>query len=551
MAQNISYFRQKGDSYVIASSVGLVFSLTMVFFIVIVILIKGLGFFWPKTLEYLKLEQGKAYLGELWARDTKIERTDEGEKVKTEEIQLKIGNRDIYGLDFTWLQETEIVDRSQPQKAVTFERWEYGNFYGFIRSLQISEEKIYDVSKNLLDRVDEAHQIALKNKERIYKLEEDLNKLTKPLTNVQREISLLEISPDIDTEQGQKKLLELQKEAKGVENEIADEHQALTSKIEKLYLENYSVYVNVETADGQNKELHLSNVVRFYTPNQMNIFQKSWIYAKKLGEFIFAEPRESNTEGGVFPAIFGTVMMVLLMSIAVVPLGVLAAIYLNEYAKQGTIIRVIRLSVNNLAGVPSIVFGVFGLGFFIYTIGGTIDQLLFSSKLPEPTFGTGGIFWASLTLALLTLPVVVVATEEGILAVPKSNKEGALALGSTRWQMIRKIVLPNAMPGILTGVILAISRGAGEVAPLMITGVVKLAPTLPLDGTFPFLHLDRKFMHLGFHIYDVGFQSPNVEAAKPMVYTTALLLILIVVVLNLLAIYMRNRLKKKYKSATF
>jgi phosphate transport system permease protein len=551
MAQNISYFRQKGDSYVIASSVGLVFSLTMVFFIVIVILIKGLGFFWPKTLEYLKLEQGKAYLGELWARDTKIERTDEGEKVKTEEIQLKIGNRDIYGLDFTWLQETEIVDRSQPQKAVTFERWEYGNFYGFIRSLQISEEKIYDVSKNLLDRVDEAHQIALKNKERIYKLEEDLNKLTKPLTNVQREISLLEISPDIDTEQGQKKLLELQKEAKGVENEIADEHQALTSKIEKLYLENYSVYVNVETADGQNKELHLSNVVRFYTPNQMNIFQKSWIYAKKLGEFIFAEPRESNTEGGVFPAIFGTVMMVLLMSIAVVPLGVLAAIYLNEYAKQGTIIRVIRLSVNNLAGVPSIVFGVFGLGFFIYTIGGTIDQLLFSSKLPEPTFGTGGIFWASLTLALLTLPVVVVATEEGILAVPKSNKEGALALGSTRWQMIRKIVLPNAMPGILTGVILAISRGAGEVAPLMITGVVKLARTLPLDGTFPFLHLDRKFMHLGFHIYDVGFQSPNVEAAKPMVYTTALLLILIVVVLNLLAIYMRNRLKKKYKSATF
>ena len=149
------------------------------------------------------------------------------------------------------------------------------------------------------------------------------------------------------------------------------------------------------------------------------------------------------------------------------------------------------------------------------------------------------------------MPVVVVAAEEGILAVPRSNKEGALALGSTRWQMIRRIVLPNAMPGILTGVILAISRGAGEVAPLMITGVVKLAPTLALDTVFPFLHLDRKFMHLGFHIYDVGFQSPNVEAAKPMVYTTALLLILIVVLLNLLAIYFRNRLKKKYKTATF
>jgi phosphate transport system permease protein len=230
---------------------------------------------------------------------------------------------------------------------------------------------------------------------------------------------------------------------------------------------------------------------------------------------------------------------------------VLAAIYLNEYAKQGPVTRMIRLSVNNLAGVPSIVYGIFGLGFFIYMIGGSIDTFFFSNKLPEPTFGTGGILWASLTLALLTLPVVVVATEEGILAVPRANKEGALALGSTKWQMIRKIVLPNAMPGILTGLILAISRGAGEVAPLMITGVVKLAPAMPLDGTWPFFHLDRKFMHLGFHIYDVGFQSPNVEAAKPMVYSTALLLIIIVVFLNLLAIYLRNRMRKKYKTSSF
>jgi phosphate transport system permease protein len=229
----------------------------------------------------------------------------------------------------------------------------------------------------------------------------------------------------------------------------------------------------------------------------------------------------------------------------------LAAIYLNEYAHQGPVTRLIRLSVNNLAGVPSIVFGIFGLGFFIYMVGGSIDQIFFSEQLPAPTFGTGGIFWASLTLALLTLPVVVVATEEGILAVPRANKEGALALGATKWQTIRKIVLPNAMPGILTGLILAISRGAGEVAPLMITGVVKLAPALPLDMTFPFLHLDRKFMHLGFHIYDVGFQSPNIEAAKPMVYSTALLLILIVILLNILAIYIRNRLRKKYKTSTF
>jgi len=227
----------------------------------------------------------------------------------------------------------------------------------------------------------------------------------------------------------------------------------------------------------------------------MSRWQKAAHYAAKLWEFVSANPREANTEGGVFPAIFGTVLMVILMSIAVVPFGVMAAIYLHEYAPQGKIVRLIRLSVNNLAGVPSIVYGVFGLGFFIYMVGGSIDQLFFSNKLPEPTFGTGGILWASLTLALLTLPVVVVATEEGIMAVPRANKEGALALGATKWQMIRKIVIPNAMPGILTGLILAISRGAGEVAPLMITGVVKLAPSLPIDGTFPFLHLDRKLWY--------------------------------------------------------
>ena len=325
----------------------------------------------------------------------------------------------------------------------------------------------------------------------------------------------------------------------------------MPTNINNLKTREENIFVGLKTVDGRTKNLQLSHVVRFFYPNKMNAMEKTGHYLAKLWEFVSADPRESNTEGGVFPAIFGTVLMVILMSIAVVPFGVMAAIYLNEYAKQGPVTRLIRLSVNNLAGVPSIVYGVFGLGFFVYFVGGSIDQLFFSDKLPEPTFGTGGILWASLTLALLTLPVVVVATEEGLLAVPRANKEGALALGATKWQMIRKVVLPNAMPGILTGLILAISRGAGEVAPLMITGVVKLAPSLPLDWSFPFLHLDRKFMHLGFHIYDVGFQSPNVEAAKPMVYTTALLLILIVVFLNMIAIYIRNQLRKKYKTSTF
>jgi phosphate transport system permease protein len=255
------------------------------------------------------------------------------------------------------------------------------------------------------------------------------------------------------------------------------------------------------------------------------------------------------------PAIFGTLVMTVFMSLLVTPVGVIAAIYLKEYAKDGTVLRVVRICVNNLAGVPSIVFGVFGLGFFVYVLGGTIDQLFFSDQLKynnnTPVFGTGGLLWCSLTLALMTLPVVIVATEEALSAVPRGMREASLAAGASKWQTIRDILLPASAPGILTGVILAMARGAGEVAPLMIVGVVKLAPTLPIDGLAPFLHLDRKFMHLGFHIYDLGFQSPDSDAARPMVFATTLLLIILVVCLNLGAITIRNRLRARFKGASF
>ncbi len=547
----ITYFKQKGDPYIFATGLGLVVSLAMVAFIFIIILTKGLGFFWPRNVHLFTLKSGNQLLGEIWDKDTRYQQLPDGKEIKIKELKLKIGNRDIYGLDFKWIDLPEISRDTQPPFATVIERMEYGNFYGFIRAVHLGEQVVDSSEKAIFHAARQAKEKSRELEAIIAQLEKAIHDLTEPLSVLDRQLSLLEISPDKDTPAGQKKLNQLRKQIDSLEMAISDEYSRLENELAQRYAEREGLYLVMETADGHTKNILLKDIVRFYQPNRMSRWQKVAHYAAKLWEFVSANPREANTEGGVFPAIFGTVLMVILMSIAVVPFGVMAAIYLHEYAPQGKIVRLIRLSVNNLAGVPSIVYGVFGLGFFIYIVGGSIDQLFFSNKLPEPTFGTGGILWASLTLALLTLPVVVVATEEGIMAVPRANKEGALALGATKWQMIRKIVIPNAMPGILTGLILAISRGAGEVAPLMITGVVKLAPSLPIDGTFPFLHLDRKFMHLGFHIYDVGFQSPNVEAAKPMVYMTALLLILIVVVLNVLAIYLRNRLRKKYKMGAF
>jgi phosphate transport system permease protein len=279
----------------------------------------------------------------------------------------------------------------------------------------------------------------------------------------------------------------------------------------------------------------------------MGAASKLQLFFARVGEFVSADPRESNTEGGVFPAIFGTVMMVFLMSLAVVPFGVIAAVYLREYAKEGPLVRLIRIAVNNLAGVPSIVFGVFGLGFFVYFLGGSIDSLFYPERLPTPTFGTGGILWASLTLALLTLPVVIVSTEEGLASVPRALREGSRALGATPLETLVRVTLPAAAPGLLTGVILAMARAAGEVAPLMIVGMVKLAPSLPVDGHFPFVHMERKFMHLGFHIFDVGFQSPNVEAAKPLAFATTLLIVLLVFAMTLAAIVVRERLRARFR----
>jgi phosphate transport system permease protein len=244
-------------------------------------------------------------------------------------------------------------------------------------------------------------------------------------------------------------------------------------------------------------------------------------------------------KASVFPMIFGTTALVVLMTIFVVPIGVITAIYLTEYAPNSSpVTRFIRGAVNNLAGVPSIVFGLFGLGFFINFVGKNLDKVLSG---PEPVWGKPAIIWSALTLAILTLPVVIVATEEALKAIPQGLREASLALGATKLETIFKIVLPQAMPGILTGSILAVSRGAGEVAPILFTGAAYYMATLPA-------RLTDQFMELGYHIYILSTQSPNVDVTRPILYSTVVVLLGLTFALNLVAIFVRGHMRRKMRS---
>ncbi|HLF93601.1 MAG TPA: phosphate ABC transporter permease PstA [Planctomycetota bacterium] len=527
-----------GDPWIWLTGGALAMSLIMVVGLVGLILVSGMGYFWPKDVTRFVLRDGKAVLGEITDREVIPVHDAPKGTPPIHRILVKQGNRDLLGNDFVWLDEAAVARRELPPEAVVLERLEYGNLYGSLKEVREAGTVVgrgpEEGWKQLHARLPDAHAVL----GRIEKLEKDE---IGDVNAAQEKIRLRLKGLDLKGVKEGPEVRRLKEEMAG--------HQARFTELQKRIADlrkslNASVVITAE--GGQEKEVPLAKLVRATRPNAMGVFGKAWFYASKFWEFIWDDPRESNTEGGIFPAIFGTVMMVMIMSLFVTPLGVLAALYLREYAKQGTFVSIVRIAVNNLAGVPSIVFGVFGVGFLIYFVGGKIDEWFFPEMLPTPTFGTGGILWASLTLALLTVPVVIVATEEGLASIPKGLREASLALGATKWETTWKVVLPSLMPSILTGLILAMARAAGEVAPLMITGVVKLAPTLALDGTAPFLHADRKFMHLGFHIYDVGFQSPNVDAARPMVFATAFLLIMIVVALNLTAIVLRKRLRKRF-----
>ena len=527
---------RKGEPLVWLTAAGLSIGVTLVVGLLLLVMVKGIGSFWPRQLVMIEsTHAGEAITTAGFIVQERERRDSEG--VQHEEIQVFRGNRELNGDTFVFIDRAEIKSTSQPTDLWLIERLEGGNVIGRPGDIVLHDgQRIAATAADFRQKLDALVEQGEATRKELRKVERgEIGKINKELEALRIREKIDGAGPAIDSARA-----ELQSRYET----LATEARELREKLER---DKWTV----TAADGRTLDLPTGELIHLYQPNVTGLFGRVGEMFRRGWNFLTEDPREANTQGGVFPAIFGTVVMTLVMSLFVTPFGVIAAIYLREYAKQGPLVRAVRISVNNLAGVPSIVFGVFGLAFFVYFLGGEIDKWMFSDKLPNATFKTGGVLWASLTLALLTVPVVIVATEEALAAVPRGVREAALASGASKWQMIQRVVLPASLPGILTGVILAMARGAGEVAPLMLVGVVKLAPELPLDTVFPFIHADRKFMHLGFHIYDLGFQSPDSEAAKPMVFATTLLLITLVVAMNLAAIILRNRLRKRYATSSF
>ncbi|NMP31000.1 phosphate ABC transporter permease PstA [Thalassotalea sp. M1531] len=535
-----------GSPWVWLSAGGVSLSLISVIGLLWLIASNGLSYFWPSQIHQFDVvdEHGKqsVVIGEIYDRESiptvQLAHLDLGREIESETIErilVKTGNRELVSLDFRWILEPLITQRSLPEDVAVVERRSNGNFYGFIEKI-VLDGKDVDSSKldELLERVNEFQaQIS------------ELQKVDIGAINYQLErIRLKERKHILDGTLTEDVKADLVSQS----DALKAEYQTLEKELLALRKEVSRDQIVMRAMGGETVAINFDQIIKVTFSNQLGVIGKFGVFIEQIYGFIFDDPREANTEGGVFPAIFGTVLMVLLMTVIVAPFGVIAAIYLHEYAGKNAFTKLLRIAVINLAGVPSIVYGVFGLGFFVYMVGGNLDRLFYPETLPSPTFGTPGVLWSAITLAILTLPVVIVSTEEGLARIPSSMRHGSLALGATKAETLWRIILPIASPAIMTGIILAIARAAGEVAPLMLVGVVKMAPTLPLDGNFPFLHLERKFMHLGFHIYDVGFQSPNVEAARPLVYATALLLVTIIVGLNMTAVNIRNKLREKYRA---
>ncbi len=680
----------QGEPWIWLTGAALGLSILMIIGLLLLVIWQGLTTFWPVPITQIKLADGEVVMGEEFRDDwftpgeALMTGLDDDQRKLVEEQKashkgeihrrlIRSANFDLSGLHFTWVSDYEVMPEGEdmPKWAVIMERMSWGRFFGFPKAFEIDGKVMAQGEEDTWAQFEEYHgQVRDLFHQRKALEKHDIGKVNRIIEGARlrlREVELNENPPPAwvaawrtlnemkstgsaddpataDAIQKSQEALTIIEQDIGKPNqayldaikvfEQAQEEGKLGYKevIDKIALLNKEMnryQILMAAADGAEKKLALADVVRAYPANQLSLAEKVGVFMSRWWEFLTDVPREANSEGGVFPAIFGTVSMTLIMSLVVVPFGVLAALYLREFAKGGMIVSSVRIAINNLAGVPSIVFGVFGLGFLCYGVGAFVDggparisiapwppvtwfitlavlaigavgaffmsfstlrpkkptetgtgrlwvaraatviwitltvvfvllivktphfQGFYRAKLPSPTFGTGGLLWASLTLALLTLPVVIVATEEALAAVPSSMREGSYACGASKWQTIQRIVLPRAMPGIMTGAILAMARGAGEVAPLMLVGAVKLAPELPIDGIWPFVHAERSFMHMGFHIYDLGFQSQNSEAAKPMVFTTTLLLIGIIVIMNLTAITLRTRMRRRFVTGHF
>lgn len=549
-------------------------ALAMILTLLAKVVWEGIGTFWPVEVVQVTLLDGKRLMGEIAARERYRPTAEEIEampaevaKIAKERVEsadgwaeresIRTGNFELTGTHFTWVGDFLIRETDRPQWACVVERLgdvdrsATGRFYGFPEAfLRDGEIAAQGPAASWQEFERFQGEVQARRRQKLALEKHDRGEVLRK----RKAASLVVKQAELDHGPESPTVQDARLRQQQVEDATAADLDRINREIQELDEENLRYRLRFATADGATSEIALADIVRAYPANQLTWTEKLSVYGSRWREFLWDDPRNANSEGGVFPCIWGTLAMTVIMSLLVVPFGVLAALFLREYAKSGPLISAVRIAINNLAGVPSIVFGVFGLGFFCYVLGASIDQWFFQAQLADsntPTFGTGGLLWASLTLALLTLPVVIVATEEALAAVPNSMREGSYACGASKWQTIRRIVLPRALPGIMTGAILAMARGAGEVAPLMLVGVMKIAPELPVDGVFPYVHPQRSFMHLGFHIYDSAFQSPNSEAAKPMVYTTTLLLIGLIAALNLLATFLRARLRRRYVSNQF
>ncbi|WP_309387102.1 phosphate ABC transporter permease PstA [Cerasicoccus frondis] len=648
--------RPAGEMYVWLCGMGLASGIIMVIGLMWIIVANGVEVFWPRAVYEVKFKDGSVVAASI-IEDREKKVAEDGGEIK-HEYKLFTGNKDV-GPQFRYVDHDAIESMEVAEGIWMADREGSGKAVFYPVELVLEDGKTISADspefKAELDRVmEEAEDARIKAehidtgpirkyanqyKDLVFEIRLLQNNNPEQRKEMQQMDELYKSAAMLDASQKERRA-ELQREydeiAKqgGAFAELEDIHSKATellNEYQPYFDESDALKASIKTStlrykliDGAEREYVAGEILKVYQPNEFNAVDKLLFFISHFWLFVTEKPREGATEGGIFPAIIGTFVMTVLMSAAVMPFGVLAAIYLREYASQGLFTQAVRIAVNNLAGVPSIVYGVFGLGFFVYGMGSWIDSgaedpmavakwfvwlavalmalvvllvlaqeglwktrdwmpekfrqqavstlsivfiillgfLIYYSPffngffadramLNEPTFGSGGVLWASLTLALMTVPVVVVATEEALAAVPRGVREASLACGASKWQTIQRIVMPASASGILTGLILAMARGAGEVAPLMLVGVINHVEELPIDGTYPFFHFERKFMHLGFHIYDLGFQSPDSEAAKPMVFATTFLLIMLVVVLNLGAILIRDHLRKKYATGTF